>query len=69
MKQDQHDHPVISRGQWDADAQPAEVQAAIVDGPFTEARELVGGIWFLVASSLDEAAAHTNEAPLAWRKR
>lgn len=29
----------------------------IVDGPFAEAKELVGGYWFVVAPSLDEAAA------------
>lgn len=97
MKQDQHDYLVISRGQWDADARPEDVQAAIdrfyiwyedsiargrmkrgsrltrdgkvvsraaiVDGPFTEAKELVGGIWFIVASSLDEAAALAAENP------
>jgi hypothetical protein len=29
----------------------------VVDGPFAEAKELVGGYWFVVAASLDEAAA------------
>lgn len=29
----------------------------IVDGPYTEAKEIVGGYWFIVAASLDEAAA------------
>lgn len=81
---------VISRGQWDADKSPEEIQAAIdrfyawhaqlveagtmrsgqrlsresrlvtrdriVDGPFAEAKEVVGGYWFLRAHSLDEAA-------------
>ena len=81
---------VISRGQWDADASPAQIQAAIdafyvwhaqrvaegkmkpgqrlapegrvvsrqgvLDGPFAEAKEVVGGFWFIVAGSLDEAA-------------
>jgi len=28
-----------------------------VDGPFTEAKEVIGGYWFIVADSLDEAAA------------
>jgi hypothetical protein len=28
----------------------------IVDGPFTEAKEIVGGYWFIFARSLDEAA-------------
>lgn len=35
----------------------------IVDGPFTEAKELVGGYWFIVARSLDEAAALAAENP------
>jgi hypothetical protein len=81
---------VISRGQWDADKSPEEIQAAIdrfyawhgemvaqgvmrpgqrlardgkrvsgdriVDGPFAEAKEVVGGFWFIRASSLEEAA-------------
>jgi hypothetical protein len=29
---------------------------AITDGPFAETREIVGGYWFIVAESLDEAA-------------
>jgi len=29
----------------------------IVDGPFAEAKEVVGGYWFILAGSLDEAAA------------
>ena len=28
----------------------------ITDGPFAEAKELVGGYWFIVADSLDDAA-------------
>ncbi len=28
----------------------------VVDGPFAEAKEVVGGYWFIVAGSLDEAA-------------
>ncbi|MES2959498.1 MAG: YciI family protein [Pseudomonadota bacterium] len=35
----------------------------INDGPFTEAKELVGGYWFIVASSLDEAAHLAAENP------
>lgn len=97
MKQPENEFLVISRGQWDENASPEQVQAAIdsfyawyedniargrmkrgsrlsrdgkvvsqasvVDGPFTEAKELVGGIWFIVASSLDEAAALAAENP------
>jgi len=36
---------------------------AITDGPFAEAKELVGGYWIIVASSLDEAAALAAENP------
>lgn len=30
---------------------------AVTDGPFAEAKEVIGGYWFFVAASLDEAAA------------
>jgi hypothetical protein len=29
---------------------------AVMDGPFTEAKEVVGGYWFILAGSLEEAA-------------
>jgi hypothetical protein len=29
---------------------------AITDGPFGESKEVIGGFWFVVANSLDEAA-------------
>lgn len=35
----------------------------ITDGPFAEAKELVGGHWFIVADSLDEAAELAAENP------
>ncbi|EGI77665.1 YciI family protein [Hylemonella gracilis] len=35
----------------------------VTDGPFAEAKELVGGYWFIVADSLDEAAALAAENP------
>ena len=81
---------VISRGQWDPDRSPEEIQKAIdafyvwhdrlvtegkmkpgqrlartgklvsrgrvIDGPFTEAKEVIGGYWFILARSLEEAA-------------
>ena len=81
---------VISRGQWDKEFSPEEIQKAIdqfyvwlerlvgegkmktgqrlgsegktvrknvvTDGPFGEAKEVIGGYWFIVADSLDEAA-------------
>lgn len=36
---------------------------SITDGPFAEAKEVVGGYWFIVASSLEEAAALAAENP------
>ena len=88
---------VISRGQWDADASPEDVQGAIdrfyawidrqvaegrmrigsrlqperrivsragiTDGPYAETKEIIGGYWFILASSLDEAAALAAQNP------
>ena len=36
---------------------------SITDGPFAESKELIGGYWFIVASSLEEAAAIAAENP------
>lgn len=38
-------------------------RGAITDGPFAEARELIGGYWFIVADSLDHAAQIASENP------
>jgi hypothetical protein len=38
-------------------------QGRVIDGPFAESKELVGGYWFIVAGSLDEAAAIAAENP------
>ena len=89
---------VISRGQWDRDATPEAIQAAIdafypwiernvaagrmrsgsrlkregatvsrrgilVDGPYGETKELIGGYWVIVADSLDAAAKLAAENP------
>ena len=88
---------LVSRGRWDADKSPEEVQAAIdafyvwhaqlveqgkfkrgqrlakparlvtrsgiTDGPFTEAKEVVGGYWFVIAGSLEEAARIAADSP------
>ena len=35
----------------------------VTDGPFTEAKEIVGGYWFIVAASLDEAAQLAAQNP------
>ena len=32
-------------------------RTGVIDGPFTESKEVIGGYWFVIASSLDEAAA------------
>lgn len=91
------DFLLLSRGQWDADKSPEEIQAAIdsfyrwyeqlvaegkfkrgqrlaaagkqvsrggvTDGPFAEAKEIVGGYWFIVAGSLEEAAQIAAQNP------
>lgn len=35
----------------------------ILDGPFAEAKEIIGGYWFIVARSLEEAAAIAAQNP------
>ena len=92
------DYLVLSRGQWDREAAPEAIQAAIdafypwldahiaagrmktgerlaragatvsrkavvVDGPYGETKELVGGCWFVVARSLEAAAALLATSP------
>lgn len=89
-EQTPNEYLVISRGQWDKDASPDEIQAAIdafypwlddhvangrmrggsrlkregatvsrktvvMDGPYGETKELIGGYWFILADSLEEA--------------
>ena len=88
---------ILSRGQWDADKSPEQIQQAIdafytwheglvqegkakagqrlavdrkfvsslgvTDGPFTEAKEVIGGYWFFYARDLDEAAALAAKNP------
>lgn len=92
-----NEYLLLSRGQWDADRSPDEVQAAIdafyawharlvaegrfrtgqrlttqgrlvtqsgiTDGPFTEAKEVIGGYWFVLARTLDEAARIAADNP------
>ena len=38
-------------------------RSGITDGPFTEAKEVVGGYWFMLAGSLDEAARIAAQNP------
>ena len=88
---------VLSRGQWDEDKSPQEIQQAIddfyawhgalvaqgrmkggqrlareakrvsrsgvMDGPFSEAKEVIGGYWFVMAGSLEEAAELSAQNP------
>ena len=88
---------VISRGRWDEDKSPEQIQEAIeafyvwhdrlvaagkmkpgqrlarpsvlvsrhgvTDGPFAESKEVIGGYWFFLADSLEEAAALAAQNP------
>lgn len=38
-------------------------RSGITDGPFTEAKEIIGGYWFIVADSLQAAAALASQNP------
>ncbi len=92
-----HDFLLLSRGRWDDDKSPEEIQAAIgafydwyaklvaegkfkpgrrlatgakvvtragiLDGPFAETKEVIGGYWFVVAGSLEEAARIAADNP------
>lgn len=35
----------------------------VIDGPFTETKEVIGGYWFFVAASLDDAVALAAQNP------
>jgi hypothetical protein len=39
-------------------------RSQVVDGPFTEAKEIIGGYWFIVAGSLEDAARIAGENPV-----
>ena len=92
-----NEYLLISRGQWDEDADKDAVQdtidrfyawyeeglaqgrlkpgsrlanrgklvsrTAVTDGPFSESKELIGGYWFIVARTLEEAASIAAENP------
>ncbi|OZG74488.1 hypothetical protein BTA51_05650 [Hahella sp. CCB-MM4] len=96
-KEKQKEYLVISRGHWDQDKSPEQIQEAIdkfylwieqqinegrmmagqrlvnegkvvqkqriTDGPYTETKEIIGGFWFILADSLDEAAQLASENP------
>lgn len=38
-------------------------RVGITDGPFAETKEVIGGYWFIVANSLEEAAIIAAESP------
>ncbi|AEG92494.1 YciI family protein [Ramlibacter tataouinensis] len=38
-------------------------KSSVTDGPFAETKEVIGGFWFIVAGSLDEAAALAAQNP------
>ncbi len=38
-------------------------RAGITDGPFAEAKEIIGGYWFILATSLQEAASIAAKNP------
>jgi hypothetical protein len=40
-------------------------RATVTDGPFTEAKELVGGYWLIQAKSKDEAVEWASRCPAA----
>jgi hypothetical protein len=46
----------IRRGQRLARAGKIVSKDVVMDGPFTEAKEVIGGYWFILAGSLEEAA-------------
>ena len=39
-------------------------KAKVIDGPFTEAKEVVGGFWMIQVKSRDEAIEWAKRAPL-----
>jgi 2-iminobutanoate/2-iminopropanoate deaminase len=53
----------MKTGQRLAVAGKVVTRQGVMDGPFTEAKELVGGYWFFVAASLEEAAALAAQNP------
>jgi hypothetical protein len=53
----------MRRGQRLSHEGKTVARTMVTDGPFGEAKELVGGFWIIVADSLDEAAALVAENP------
>ena len=40
----------------------------VTDGPFTEAKELIGGFWIIEAKSMEEAIEWVKRIPNVWRE-
>lgn len=38
-------------------------RTGVIDGPFTESKEVIGGYWFIVAGTLEEAASIAARNP------
>ena len=38
-------------------------QNVVIDGPFGESKEVIGGYWFIIANDLDEAVEIAKENP------
>jgi hypothetical protein len=53
----------FKRGQRLATGAKFVTLSGITDGPFTEAKEVIGGYWFVVAANLDEAARVAADNP------
>ncbi len=53
----------IKRGSRLAPAGKVVSRSTVIDGPFAESKELVGGFWFIIATSLEEAAALAAQNP------
>jgi hypothetical protein len=97
MSKPANEYLLLSRGQWDVDKSPEQIQsviddfyiwyerlvaegrfkrgrrlataarlvtrAGVTDGPFAETKEVIGGYWFIVAETLQEAAAMAAQNP------
>ena len=53
----------MKRGQRLATGGKTVSKKGIVDGPFGETKEIIGGYWFIVARDLDEAARLASQNP------
>ena len=54
---------------FDGEAGEAGEEPTVSDGPFTEAKELVGGFWILQVASREEAVGWARRAPFRGGER